>query len=100
MQSTRQRVGRLSLAPVFGACNVRSVLSTSRAGTGRVAAGTFVEPVSSPIVGARARQAGPPVRETSPSQGGTQSIRRAPLPLARLSSVSAAATPFLAAWGG
>src|SRR5947207_15829760 len=41
-----------------------------------------------------------PARQILPSQGGNQTMRRAPLALARLSSLSAAATLFLAACGG
>src|SRR5438093_1897146 len=41
-----------------------------------------------------------PARQILPSQGGNQTMRGAPLALARLSSLSAAATLFLAACGG
>src|SRR6202035_263965 len=41
-----------------------------------------------------------PARQTPPSQGGISTMRGAPLTLARLYSLSAAATLFLAACGG
>src|SRR5690242_4305082 len=63
-----------------------------------------LEPLSTPhrlfTVRPLLRTAALAVGQSTPIQGGTQSMRRAPLALARLSSLSVAATLFLAACGG
>src|SRR5207302_3986790 len=96
-EDAAQGVGPLSLAPTFRRRNVNGQCKRFD----NVVA-LWLEPLRTLyrllMLGPRAIRW--PARQILPSQGGNQTMRGAPLALARLSSLSAAATMFLAACGG